>query len=220
MVDTNFHNCYIRSCKPQEHKPILCFMILNAMFYFECYLPTSVPKCSLCKDLKRTCTKCSVCKTCQRVECGNKTNAPNLVVATTVCEMCIDDITFLKESKGEHCGTRCNHCNKFDMKENCYKRTPCPDTCGFREIVFSGENTAHDFGKWLFSQNHKYFTAIAHNAKGYDNYFILEYLIDNSIRPEIIYNGSKIMYMLVKKGSQHKVFRLLKLFANETGQVA
>ena len=52
----------------------------------------------------------------------------------------------------------------------------------------------------LVSPYHKDFTAIAHNAKGYDNYFVLEYLIDNSIRPEIIYNGSKIMYMQVKRG--------------------
>lgn len=38
---------------------------------------------------------------------------------------------------------------------------------------------------------------IAHNAKSFDLYPILEVLIDrHSIRPDrIIYNGSKIMYM-------------------------
>jgi hypothetical protein len=36
--------------------------------------------------------------------------------------------------------------------------------------------------------------------KGYDGYFLLEYLIDQSMRPDkIIYNGSKIMYMEVGK---------------------
>ena len=42
--------------------------------------------------------------------------------------------------------------------------------------------------------------------KGYDGYFLLEYLIDQSIRPEkIIYNGSKIMYMTVERGLHMKV---------------
>ena len=203
MVDINSHNCYIRSCKPQESKPRFVF------YDFECeqegnsiqceagYLPTIMQNCSLCKELKTTCTKCSVCKNCQRADCGKKTHAPNLVVAATVCEMCIKDNDFSPKSK---CGSRCTNCNNFDKNENCYEIEPCRDTCGFREIVFSGENTKHNFGKWLFSPCHKDFTAIAHNAKGYDNYFILEYLIDNSIRPEIIYNGSKMMFLHVKRG--------------------
>ena len=114
--------------------------------------------------------------------------------------MCIDEKDFSPDSKCAYCGTRCDICDKFDKKEKCYEKTPCSETCGFREIVFSSVNTKHDFGKWLFSPYHKDFTAITHNAKGYDNYFVLEYLIDNSIRPEIIYNGSKIMYMQVKRG--------------------
>ena len=42
--------------------------------------------------------------------------------------------------------------------------------------------------------------------KGYDVYFLLEYLIDQSMRPDkIIYNGSKIMYMMVEKDLHIKV---------------
>ena len=42
--------------------------------------------------------------------------------------------------------------------------------------------------------------------KGYDGYFLLEYLIDQSMRPDkIIYNGSKIMYMTVEKDLHIKV---------------
>ena len=161
------------------------------------FLPTN---CTLCKKLKNMCTKCSVCKNCHRADCGKKTHAPNLVVATSVCEMCIDNNDFTPESKCEYCGTRCSKCNNFDRGENCYEREPCRDTCGFREIVFRGEGTKHDFGKWLFHESHKNFTVIAHNMKGYDGYFLLEYLIDSSIRPEVIYNGSKIMYMHVPRG--------------------
>lgn len=165
----------------------------------EGYLPDKAEKCTSCKELKTICTKCSVCKNCQKINCGKHTHVPNLVVATTVCEMCINDSQCSPESKCEFCGTRCEKCNKFDNKEQCYETLPCRDTCGFREVVFSGENTKQDFGKWLFSPSHKDFTVFAHNAKAYDNYFLIEYLIDNSIRPEIIYNGSKIMYMHVKR---------------------
>ncbi|MCG8048774.1 MAG: DNA polymerase [Candidatus Thiodiazotropha taylori] len=42
--------------------------------------------------------------------------------------------------------------------------------------------------------------------KGYDGYFLLEYLIDQSMRPDkIIYNGSKIMYMTIEKNLHIKV---------------
>ena len=37
--------------------------------------------------------------------------------------------------------------------------------------------------------------------QGYDGVFLLEYLVNNSMRPsKVIYNGSKIMYMEVAKG--------------------
>ena len=42
--------------------------------------------------------------------------------------------------------------------------------------------------------------------KGYDGNFLLEYLIDQSMRPtNIIYNGSKIMYMTVEKDLDIKI---------------
>ena len=66
--------------------------------------------------------------------------------------------------------------------------------------MFSGENAKHDFCKWLFSPSHKDFTVFVHNAKAYDNYSLLEYLIDNSFWLEIIYNGSEIMYTHVQRG--------------------
>ena len=151
MVDTNSHNCYIRSCKPRENKPRFVF------YDFECvqdshdiqceegYIPTNVQNCSSCIELKTRCSKCSVCKNCQRTDCGKQTHAPNSVVATTVCEMCIDEKDFSPDSKCAYCGTRCDICDKFDKKENCYEKTP------LREIVFSSDNTKHDFGKGLFS---------------------------------------------------------------------
>ena len=84
---------------------------------------------------------------------------------------------------------------------------PCTGTaCSLREVVFQGQDTIRGFGQWLFSSQHKYFKTVCHNITGYDRYFLLEYLIDQSMRPDkIIYNGSKIMYMMVEKDLHIKV---------------
>jgi len=105
------------------------------------------------------------------------------------------------DSKCEICGTCCEKCNKYLNDEKCYATPPCTETCGFREVIFKGDNVARDFGRWLFEKTHKGFTVLAHNMKGYDGYFLMEYLIDQSIRPDkIIYAGSKIMYLHVSRG--------------------
>ena len=72
---------------------------------------------------------------------------------------------------------------------------PC-DGCGFRQKIISGASTKEDFCKWLFTETHKGFTVIAHNARGYDAYFLYDYLMMNGSRPDpVIFSGSKIMYM-------------------------
>ena len=58
--------------------------------------------------------------------------------------------------------------------------------------------TIESFCKFIFEQHDDY-TLIAHNAKSFDVQFILKYCVDNGIKPFCIYNGTKIMYMSVKK---------------------
>ena len=45
----------------------------------------------------------------------------------------------------------------------------------------------------------KGYTFIAHNSKAYDSMFILQYCINNGLKPDIIPNGTKIMEMKIKK---------------------
>lgn len=52
-----------------------------------------------------------------------------------------------------------------------------------------------EFCEWLISVKHKGYTAIAHNAKGYDSYFILKYCVENTMKPYTIYNGTKLMLL-------------------------
>ena len=131
-------------------------------------------------------------------ECYVKDNVhiPNYVIAITVCDKCRDD-SFTEESACSICGSRCLLCNKFNKKEKEYEHMPC-NGCGKRMTVFKGENTKKNFCKWLLEDEHSDFTAIAHNSKAYDAYFIYDYLLENSITPEpIIFSGSKIMYMKI-----------------------
>ena len=46
----------------------------------------------------------------------------------------------------------------------------------------------------MVSKQHKNMTVMRHNARAYDAHFVYNYLINNSIIPQIIFKGSKIMY--------------------------
>ena len=62
-------------------------------------------------------------------------------------------------------------------KENEFSRNPCPDTCGFRNVIFQGVHTETEFCEWLFTDAHKDVTVMAHNAKGFDSHFLLHFLL-------------------------------------------
>ena len=162
----------------------------------EGYAPLKNSDCPDCLPDHR-CNSCSKCQRCRTSWCGKANHRPNFVVAHTVCPKCIDHPVTPK-AICKDCGSRCPNCNE--------EEGPCPGTCGFREVVFEGDDTAQTFRRWLFTVHNKYCKVIAHNMKGYDGYFLLEYLIDQSMRPDkIIYYGSKIMYMTVEKDLHIKV---------------
>lgn len=53
-----------------------------------------------------------------------------------------------------------------------------------------------EFMDWLLVEEHKNYTVIAHNGRGYDFQFIQEYLYQNTtIKPKNVYAGSKIMLL-------------------------
>ena len=55
-----------------------------------------------------------------------------------------------------------------------------------------------EFCKFVFDKEHKGYTFIAHNSKGYDAQFILKYCVKNGLKPYCIYSGSKIMSMTIQ----------------------
>lgn len=130
---------------------------------------------------------------------------PNLVVAHSACSQCEEEGDCLDGDMSKKycgvCGTRCSNCDSWNGKKNKFEKPPCKNgLCGKREIVFRGEDVTHDFGRWLVDRQHRNCTVIAHNARGYDNYFILDYLLQNNISPAVIFNGTKAVYMRVGKG--------------------
>ena len=119
---------------------------------------------------------------------------PNLVVAQSVCPEC-EAYPVTAQATCNNCGSRCEQCSRYNNKLKEYEKYPCLG-CGKRRVVFKGENTSKEFGKWLINDTHKNVTATAHNARAYDAYFLYNYLVQNGNIPEpAIFSGSKIMHM-------------------------
>ena len=125
---------------------------------------------------------------------GESEHIPNLVVSHSICYSCDKVTSVLPRSKCDICGSRCKKCWTLNASGRGFAFPPCPIVCGYREVIFKGVETAKEFCEWLIHRQHKNVIVIAHNAKAYDSYFIYNYLIANSIKPEIIFQGSKIMY--------------------------
>ena len=173
----------------------------------EGYQPLRKENCKDCQS-QQVCKSCSKCQHCKTSWCGKATHRPNFVVAHSVCPHCIDK-PLTPKSVCRKCGTRCEDCDNTGLWDN-EDEGPCPGKCGFREVTFEGADTAEKIGEWLFTDQHEHFKVVAHNMKGYDGYFLLEYLIDQSMRPDkIIYNGSKVMYMTVERNLHIKVINSL-----------
>ena len=102
------------------------------------------------------------------------------------CHVCENE-PISDSAKCNNCGTRCFLC-MYRLWIG----------CGKRQVTFKGVETQNKFCEWLFAEDHKNFTAIAHNSKAYDSYFIYNYMLQNSIIPDpIIFSGFKIIYMRI-----------------------
>ena len=124
---------------------------------------------------------------------------PNLIVAQSICHLCQDVTRVTSKNKCKHCGSRCSQCSVWDTPEATFQRSPCSG-CGYRQVMFTGLDCATQFGQWLFSPQHRHTLVFAHNARGYDSYFLYNYLLGNSIVPQIMFKGTKIMFCHVSHG--------------------
>ena len=65
------------------------------------------------------------------------------------------------------------------------------------EWVFEGDETKNEFCEWLFTKEHANCVILAHNFQGYDSYFILQFLHENGVVPEVIMRGAKVLTLFV-----------------------
>ena len=186
-VEKTPHKCgewLCKSCRSWVDEDHLCFMFSEEpktskasfiFFDFECSQDT-IAQCrdgyrsTLCSDCSdgNLCKKCKRCQNCFKSWCGQSRHVPNFVVAQSVCEKCLNQL--LADGSTCHtCGSRCPKCDQFDPKSETYRNVPCPGSCGFREVMFSGDQTLEEFGRWLFHPNHKGCTVLAHNMKVSDD---------------------------------------------------
>ncbi|XP_048729914.2 uncharacterized protein LOC125647269 [Ostrea edulis] len=111
----------------------------------------------------------------------NGIHTPNLCVAERLCQHC--DTLYID--------TQNEHCQGFGSQ---------------RRFVFQGPGTLKQFMEWLLqsetdeksnvSLKHDEAIVIAHNFKGYNWQFILNYLMYTAcVKPAVILNGSKILCM-------------------------
>lgn len=80
------------------------------------------------------------------------------------------------------------------------KLTPDADACANcgpdRKKTFVGDNALEDFCGWLFRKAHKKYTAIAHNSRGFDAQFILDFLHQKKCKaPKIIPKGKMFIQL-------------------------
>ena len=65
-----------------------------------------------------------------------------------------------------------------------------------KEHIF---NTTDEFCKWVFTKQHKDYTVIAHYGKGYDCQFVEEWLVAHGVKPDVVFNGQKILQLEAKR---------------------
>ena len=195
------HLCYQRALQAQSPDPPRFVFydfettqhnVVECPDGYSCEPKTDCPDCTE----NVFCASCRTCRHCLSDTCGRQKHVPNLVVAHTVCPSCHEDN---QDDDCRECGSLCDGCS-----------SPCALCPLRRRHIF---HETRDFFVWLFSKRYKDFTCLAHNAKGFDAYLVLDYLVSQSIRPQrILFNGTKLMYMEVGRGLNLRFLDSLNFF--------
>ena len=194
------HLCFLRRRSPKSTSGKFLYFDFETMQdgIFECdvgYNPSD-KSCGNCSPDKK-CTNCKRCTNCRKSNCGRNTHQVNLVVCQMVCDLCKDD-PLIEEAKCSSCGDLCLDCQHLGDERG----TSCADPkCGARERIFSGYDALYKFCTFLLTPAHKSFHCLAHNGRGFDFSFILNYCLNEAkIIPECVYSGSKLMTMYIGEG--------------------
>ena len=219
------HRCKLKTCKecPLCKKPdhlqntmakIFCNNCNRYCFNEQCLIDHSESVCT-------TEFKCPECSTFLK-----RGNAFLHMCGYSKCKNCDKEVEVNthkcymvnKVAKGGKCVVGCKNCDPGSAR-------PADEKCTYTEKYiffdyeaqqqsgvhvpnlviahyFSGEkftfNNNKEFCEWLIAPEHKGYTAISHYGKGYDSHFIIQYCVANTILPNVIYNGNKLMQLHIR----------------------
>ena len=220
------HDCKVAYQKRTEHicykSCVYCYRLgCEKDIYSKSYCSYCKIKCNNDKCLRlheyKTCKEIAICKVCNCKKtkkhtcfdqkyctfCHNVVDIEHKCFILTEEERCKKDkkfagyIFFDYEAFQENNVHIANLVIAEKICSHCLDEKVCKSNC--RQFEF---NSSEDFCEWLFSKSNENFTAIAHNMKGYDGVFIMKFYKENhnslDIPPEVIMNGSKLLYILFR----------------------
>ena len=190
------YNCY-------EGERVECDVCKRAFKSTACYDRHKV-RVNGTKSICDTIHKCLKCKRSmdksrlKRHECGKKCSTCNVLLEIEANHKCY--MQKLKQSDDDDEGYDQMYFFDFECKQETGEHVPnfcvVQDEKGNEEI-FKGDNTVKDFCEWVLREDHEKCIFVAHNFKGYDSYFIQDYLNKECIQFELICTGAKIMSLTV-----------------------
>jgi len=82
----------------------------------------------------------------------------------------------------------CDSCGLEDIDKSCFR-------CDPKKHIFKGENCLNEFCDFMFNDPKNINrTALAHNCKGFDGQFVLQYLQEQAVIPTVISKGKNSSY--------------------------
>ena len=157
---------------------------------------------SVCEEIKK-CEKCGKSMSVKRLDpekhvCGKKCATCGVIINGEDTHNCY----IQKPKKNDEEESRYNELLFFDYECTQEDGIHKPNLCIIHneagdEWIFEGKNTNVEFCKWLFSKEHQGCIVVAHNFKGYDGYFIQNFLNKNGVKYDIILRGAKILSMTI-----------------------
>ena len=201
-VEDDSHLCYFRAKKSRATSSFSIYFDTETSSEqrMSCGNYQTKPRsdCKHCTP-SLTCASCVKCVNCKKALCGVKLHLPNFIVVHTSCQTCEEE-PFNPEAQCKHCGDRCSDCRKLALSKTCeaHDKQPCTKCTFKRELVFKGFDATDSFAKWLLHPVHNRYTVFAHNGRGFDFFFLLNWSINNGIFPEVTFAGARIMSMTYK----------------------
>ena len=156
---------------------------------------------------KSVCEKIFKCPTCKKFYDKEKFNMSEHRCGDTWCKNCDCKIN---ENDGHKCYMMPKKIKDTDTNYIFFD-FECSQNTGRHEVNYCIAQYYDDptpieffdldsFMTWLLLDKHKGYSVLAHNGRGYDFQFIMEYIYQKTIfKPVVVYAGSKIMILTIKE---------------------